>query len=75
MAFTIAFSGKGGVGKSTIAALCVRYLTEILKNDSKKDIYYEKASSTPSPPGATRGRTSYFLSMLATFSSQKDNGL
>lgn len=31
MAFTVAFSGKGGVGKSTIAALCVRYLTEVLK--------------------------------------------
>lgn len=31
MAFTIAFSGKGGVGKSTIAALCIRYLTETLK--------------------------------------------
>lgn len=28
MAFTIAFSGKGGTGKSTIAALTVRYLTE-----------------------------------------------
>ncbi|MGR3318603.1 MAG: ATP-binding protein [Candidatus Anammoxibacter sp.] len=31
MAFTIAFSGKGGTGKSTIAALSVRYLTEELK--------------------------------------------
>lgn len=30
MAFTIALSGKGGSGKSTIASLCVRYLTEKL---------------------------------------------
>lgn len=31
MAFTIALSGKGGSGKSTIAALSIRYLTEELK--------------------------------------------
>ena len=29
MAFVIAFAGKGGTGKTTIAALTVRYLTEI----------------------------------------------
>ncbi len=31
MSFTIAFSGKGGTGKSTIAALTVRHLTENLQ--------------------------------------------
>jgi len=34
MAYTIAFSGKGGTGKSTIAALCVRYLTEELNKST-----------------------------------------
>ncbi|MDD5772240.1 MAG: AAA family ATPase [bacterium] len=28
MSFTIAFSGKGGTGKTTLASLCVRYLKE-----------------------------------------------
>lgn len=31
MAFTIAFCGKGGTGKSTLAALTVRHITEVLK--------------------------------------------
>lgn len=31
MSYTIAFSGKGGTGKTTLAALTVRYLTEIKK--------------------------------------------
>lgn len=31
MAFTIAFSGKGGSGKSTVATLTIRHLTEDLK--------------------------------------------